>query len=72
MLTQVLVDVYTTGQDYKRYQKYCWLDPLLFPYRGGRRWALISERKIVQADFTDHLPFNPMKEITLIQKPQHK
>ena len=44
--------------------------PVIFPYRGGRMWALSSESKIDHADITFNilhyifLSFNFMEEIS--------
>lgn len=51
-----------------RHQCVCFiLLSLLFPYRGGRLWALSSESKIDQVDGTDWMTFlssNIMKEVS--------
>ena len=47
------------------------LHPLLFPSGGGRKWALSSEYKIDQVNFTDWMSFltsNKKWKATLIQK----
>ena len=43
------------------------LNPLIFPYRGNRTWALSSACKTDQGDFTDWMPFLPsnlMKKVS--------